>query len=55
MEMGDHRVRATRSRAAVHPGVTGLTGFELFILALVAAMAADVGLFGWLLVHEFAR
>jgi hypothetical protein len=55
MEMGDRRVRATRSRAVARPLLNGLSGFELFILGLVVAMVADVGLFAWLVVHEFTR
>jgi hypothetical protein len=55
MELGDRRMRATRSRAAARPAFNGLTGFELFIVGLVVAMVADVGLFAWLVVHEFSR
>lgn len=55
MEMGDQRIRATRSRAVARPVFNGLTGFELFILGLIVAMVADVGLFAWLVVHEFTR
>lgn len=55
MEMGDRRAPATRSRAAARPLFGSLTGFELFILGLIVAMVADVGLFAWLVVHEFAR
>ncbi len=55
MQMGGQRVRAARSRAAARPVLGGLTGFEVFILGLIVAMVVDVGLFAWLIVHEFAR
>ncbi|MEA2663764.1 MAG: hypothetical protein QOI11_708 [Candidatus Eremiobacteraeota bacterium] len=55
MEMGDRRAPATRSRAVTRPLVGSLTGFELFILGLIVAMVADVGLFAWLVVREFTR
>jgi hypothetical protein len=55
MQMGDHRARAARSRAAVRPFHTTLTGFEWFILGLIVAMLADVVLFVWIVAHEFAR
>ncbi len=55
MLMESQRPRAARSRAAARPVVGGLSGFELFILGLIAAMVLDVALFVWLVVHEFAR
>ncbi len=55
MQVGERHVRAVRSRAVMPPLVGGLTGFELFILGLIAAMVADVAMFVWLVAHEFAR
>jgi hypothetical protein len=55
MQMGGHRARAARPRVTAHPVLGSLTGFEVFILGLIVAMVADIGLFAWLVVHEFTR
>ncbi len=55
MQVGERQIRAVRSRAITPPLLGGLSGFELFILGLIAAMVADVAMFVWLVVHEFAR
>ncbi len=55
MQMGGRRVRAARPRAVADPVLGSLSGFELFILGLIVAMVVDVGLFAWLVVHEFTR